>query len=249
VLPGLPTIVCLGVAWTPTIDCLGAAWKVDCLGAAWTPNYWLHRCCLNSHYWLPRCCLSSHYWLTMVLPEFPLLTAYGAAWTPNIVCLGAAWTPNIVCLGAAWTPHYCLPRCCLNCNAQCLADEAEYAKHDSACTSAGGVCKDNTNYCAGSYQVVNIFSSEAEFMNVQICSQSSQTWDFCIDFLNYIEGVWFSIRFSSFLLYSLQQLNCKYCKRLREFEEIEISRQSCWGDFEKQGGKFFKTFVWISSLN
>ncbi len=34
-------------------------------------------------------------------------------------------------------------------------------------------------------------------------------------FLNHREGVWFSIRFSSFLLYN--------CKSLREFEEIEIS--------------------------
>jgi hypothetical protein len=29
--------------------------------------------------------------------------------------------------------------------------------------------------------------------------ESSQTWDFCMDFLNHREGVWFSIRFSSFL--------------------------------------------------
>ncbi len=33
------------------------------------------------------------------------------------------------------------------------------------------------------------------------------------------KGVWFSISFSTFLLYG-------NCKRLREFEEIEISRQS-----------------------
>jgi hypothetical protein len=30
------------------------------------------------------------------------------------------------------------------------------------------------------------------------------------------------------------------CKRLREFEEIEISRQSCRGDREKKGGKLFR---------
>jgi hypothetical protein len=45
------------------------------------------------------------------------------------------------------------------------------------------------------------------------------------------EGVWFSIRFSSFLLY-------RNCKRLREFEVKEISRR-----------KTLKTFVWISSKN
>jgi hypothetical protein len=49
--------------------------------------------------------------------------------------------------------------------------------------------------------------------------------------LNHREGVWFSIKFSSFLL-SAQLLNCRSCKRLREFEEIEISRQSCRGDCE-----------------
>ena len=38
-------------------------------------------------------------------------------------------------------------------------------------------------------------------------------------------GVTFYIRFSSFLHY-------RNCKRLREFEEIEISRQSCRGDYE-----------------
>jgi hypothetical protein len=38
-----------------------------------------------------------------------------------------------------------------------------------------------------------------------------------------------SIRFSFFLLY-------RNCKRLPEFEETEISRQSC----EKQGGKFLR---------
>jgi hypothetical protein len=33
------------------------------------------------------------------------------------------------------------------------------------------------------------------------------------------KGVWFSIRFSSFLLY-------RYCKKLREFEEIDISSKA-----------------------
>jgi hypothetical protein len=40
-----------------------------------------------------------------------------------------------------------------------------------------------------------------------------------MDFLNHREGVWFPIRFSSFLLY-------RNCKRLREFEEIEISNKA-----------------------
>jgi hypothetical protein len=41
-----------------------------------------------------------------------------------------------------------------------------------------------------------------------------------MDFLNHREGgVWFSIRFSSFLLYKL-------FKRLCEFEEIEISSKA-----------------------
>jgi hypothetical protein len=54
-------------------------------------------------------------------------------------------------------------------------------------------------------------------------------------------GVWFSIRFSSFLLY-------RNCKRLLEFEEVEISRQRCRGDCEQQGG-YYSDFVWISSKN
>ncbi len=42
----------------------------------------------------------------------------------------------------------------------------------------------------------------------------------------------FSIRFSFFFLYSVQELNLRNCKRLLEFEEIEISRQSSRGDFD-----------------
>jgi len=40
-----------------------------------------------------------------------------------------------------------------------------------------------------------------------------------MDFLNHRERVWLPIRFSSFLLY-------RNCKRLREFEEIEISSKA-----------------------
>jgi hypothetical protein len=35
-----------------------------------------------------------------------------------------------------------------------------------------------------------------------------------------------------FLLSPLQCMHCRNFKRSREFEEIEISRQSCRGDFE-----------------
>jgi hypothetical protein len=55
-----------------------------------------------------------------------------------------------------WPVTYDYPnmfRCCLHCDAKCQSDEAEYATHDSACTAAGGICKDNSNYCDGSYQV------------------------------------------------------------------------------------------------
>jgi hypothetical protein len=69
-----------------------------------------------------------------------------------------------------------------------------------------------------------------------------------MDFLNHREGVLFSIRFSSFLRYSVQGLNRRNCKRLREFEEIEISRQSCRGDCIARR-ETLKTFVWISSKN
>jgi hypothetical protein len=36
---------------------------------------------------------------------------------------------------------------------------------------------------------------------------------------------------------------------LRKFEEIDISRQSCRGDYELKGGKTLKTSVWILSKN
>jgi hypothetical protein len=60
---------------------------------------------------------------------------------------------------------------------------------------------------------------EANFVEVSGHNlESSQTLGFWMDFLNQREGVWFS----SILLYSVE-----IHKRLREFEEIEISRQSC----------------------
>jgi hypothetical protein len=51
-----------------------------------------------------------------------------------------------------------------------------------------------------------------------------------MDFLNHREGgmvFLVSISFSSLLLCSVQQMNARNCKRLREFEEIEISRRKC----------------------
>jgi hypothetical protein len=43
-----------------------------------------------------------------------------------------------------------------------------------------------------------------------------------MDFLNHREGGVVFYQVSSFLLYSVQ--NSRNCKRLREFDEIEISR-------------------------
>jgi hypothetical protein len=36
------------------------------------------------------------------------------------------------------------------------------------------------------------------------------------------KGIWFSIRFSSFLLYNVQKLKSRNCKKLREFEKIDL---------------------------
>ncbi len=63
--------------------------------------------------------------------------------------------------------------------------------------------------------------------------ESSQTLGFCMDFLNCREGGMVFDQFSFFLLY-------RNCKRLREFKEIEISRQICRGDCESQGGKLLR---------
>jgi hypothetical protein len=45
-----------------------------------------------------------------------------------------------------------------------------------------------------------------------------------MDFFNHREGGVVFSQFSSFLLYSVQKLNWRNCKRVREFEEIGISR-------------------------
>jgi hypothetical protein len=62
-----------------------------------------------------------------------------------------------------------------------------------------------------------------------------------MDFLNHRKGVWFSIRF--FLLSPLQ-CTVRGCASLKKYksEGKEVT-------FEKQGGKFLRLFVWISSKN
>ena len=42
-------------------------------------------------------------------------------------------------------------RCCLNCNPSCQADEEYFLQFDGPCTSSGGACLVNSNYCAGYY--------------------------------------------------------------------------------------------------
>ncbi|XP_035689900.1 peptidoglycan-recognition protein SC2-like [Branchiostoma floridae] len=42
-------------------------------------------------------------------------------------------------------------RCCLNCDATCVALDASYASSDGACSASGGTCKVTSNYCSGSY--------------------------------------------------------------------------------------------------
>ncbi len=62
-----------------------------------------------------------------------------------------------------------------------------------------------------------------------------------MDFLNHREGG--MVFYQVFLLSPLQctlTICVEICKRLREFEEIEDSRQSCRGDCEKQGEKLLK---------
>jgi hypothetical protein len=61
-----------------------------------------------------------------------------------------------------------------------------------------------------------------------------------MDFLNHMEGG--VVFYQVFLLSPLQRTatHLRNFKRLCEFEEIEISRQRCRGDFEKQGGKLLR---------
>uniref|UniRef100_H2ZDV9 Peptidase M15C domain-containing protein n=1 Tax=Ciona savignyi TaxID=51511 RepID=H2ZDV9_CIOSA len=43
-------------------------------------------------------------------------------------------------------------RCCLKCDTTCVSNSENWASCcDSACTSSGGTCKDNSNYCSGRY--------------------------------------------------------------------------------------------------
>ncbi len=68
-----------------------------------------------------------------------------------------------------------------------------------------------------------------------------------MDFLNHRSG--FLSEFSSFLLYSVQQRSEETCKRFREFEETEISRQSCREVTLNSKEENLNTCVWISSKN
>jgi hypothetical protein len=69
-----------------------------------------------------------------------------------------------------------------------------------------------------------------------------------MDFLNHREGG--KVFYRVFLLSPLQctVMNSRNCKRLREFEEIEISKQSCEVTVNSKEENS-KTFVWISSKN
>jgi hypothetical protein len=72
-----------------------------------------------------------------------------------------------------------------------------------------------------------------------------------MDFLNQREGGMVFYQVSSSLLASVYctVMNCRHCKRLREFEEIEISRQSCRDDCEKHGGKLSKRSRLLSGFH
>jgi hypothetical protein len=63
-----------------------------------------------------------------------------------------------------------------------------------------------------------------------------------MDFLNHREGVMVFYQVFLLSLLRVQKLNCRNCKRLREFEEMEVSRQSCTcrSECEKQGGKLLR---------
>ncbi len=83
----------------------------------------------------------------------------------------------------------------------------------------------------------------AELMNGQFLwgfLRILQTWGFCMDFLNHRKGD--TVFYQVFLLSPLQCIvtHWRNCQKLREFEEIKISRQRCRGDFEWQGGKLLR---------
>ncbi len=70
--------------------------------------------------------------------------------------------------------------------------------------------------------------------------KSPHTWGFCKDFLNYL-GKGGVVFYQVFFLFPLQctVTHWRNCKRLREFEETKISRQSYWGDFSLDCGQEF----------
>eukprot|EP00090_Calanus_glacialis_P006361 TRINITY_DN14963_c0_g1_i2.p1 TRINITY_DN14963_c0_g1~~TRINITY_DN14963_c0_g1_i2.p1 ORF type:complete len:243 (-),score=48.51 TRINITY_DN14963_c0_g1_i2:58-786(-) len=64
------------------------------------------------------------------------------------------WRYN-VCHGGVETglcPGDTNVRCCHKCDYGCEHNEAVWSGHDGACTAAGGECKLDSNYCAGSYE-------------------------------------------------------------------------------------------------
>ncbi len=78
-------------------------------------------------------------------------------------------------------------------------------------------------------------SAKAEFMNVQFRwfsghnLESSQTWGFCMNFLNH-GGYGFLSGSPPFSFTVFSKWTVEIRKRLREFGEIKISRQSCRDD-------------------
>ncbi len=68
--------------------------------------------------------------------------------------------------------------------------------------------------------------------------ESSQTWGFCMDFLNNREGDmgFYQVFLLSPLQCTVTEVNSRNCKRLRAFEEIEISRQRLLSGFVQEYG-------------
>jgi hypothetical protein len=75
-----------------------------------------------------------------------------------------------------------------------------------------------------------------------------------MDLLNHRFMVFYQVFLLSTLQYTVEERNRlsefeEKLKRLCEFEETDISRQSCRGDCEIARRKTLETFVWISSKN
>ncbi|KAJ1081554.1 hypothetical protein NDU88_001734, partial [Pleurodeles waltl] len=63
-------------------------------------------------------------------------------------------------------------RCCLPCDATCIANDKSWSTNDGGCTSKGGVCQLNSNYCDGSYSS-GLCGGPTQR---QCCSKSSGKW-------------------------------------------------------------------------